>query len=62
MIHKNHTLPTEKNITLFGYAFKKNTSDARMTPVATLVEYFTKNGFFVHIHDPQSTHENFLAE
>ena len=44
--------PTKISIALFGFAFKKNTSDTRMTPVAFIVDYLIKKGFHVKIHDP----------
>jgi len=39
-------------ITLFGFSYKKNTSDARTTQASFIVNYFARNGFEVRIHDP----------
>lgn len=39
-------------IAIFGYAFKKNTSDTRATPVAYIINYLSEQGFTVKVHDP----------
>jgi len=44
--------PTKISISFLGFAFKKNTSDTRMTPVAYIVDYLMRKGFHVKIHDP----------
>eukprot|EP00347_Sterkiella_histriomuscorum_P009440 403341205 len=54
--------PTKISIALFGFAFKKNTSDTRMTPVAFIVDYLIKKGFHVKIHDPQASERGFQME
>jgi UDPglucose 6-dehydrogenase len=49
-------------VTLFGFSYKKNTSDARTTQASFMVNYFARNGFEVRIHDPQVKEEGFLLE
>ena len=39
-------------VTIFGFSYKKNTSDSRMTPAAFVVNYLAKKGLDVKIHDP----------
>jgi UDP-glucose 6-dehydrogenase len=44
--------PSKTTVTLFGFAFKKNTSDTRMTPMAFFAYGLIEKGFNVRIHDP----------
>lgn len=53
------TDPSSTVISIFGFAFKKNTSDARMTPIAYLVNHLIEKGFTVKIHDPKATERIF---
>ena len=39
-------------IAVFGFSYKKNTSDTRCTPAATIVARLALSGFNVAIHDP----------
>jgi len=57
--HKN---PRELTLSIFGFAFKKNTGDTRCSPVAYLVYYLAEEGFTVKIHDPLVTKEHFELE
>ena len=49
-------------LTLFGFAFKKNTSDTRSTPIAFMVDFFVRKGYYVKIHDPEATEQGFNFE
>lgn len=51
--------PANTEIAIFGYAFKKNTSDTRATPVAYMINYLAEKGFTVKIHDPQVNERGF---
>ena len=42
----------KRKIAVFGFSYKKNTSDTRCTPAATVVANFASSGFSVAIHDP----------
>jgi UDPglucose 6-dehydrogenase len=44
--------PQNTEVAIFGYAFKKDTSDTRATPVASIINYLLDQGFIVKIHDP----------
>ena len=40
-------------VCIFGFSFKKNTGDARMSQAAYIIHYLsTIEGINVHIHDP----------
>lgn len=39
-------------IAVFGFSYKKNTSDTRSAPAVTIVSYLARMGFHVVIHDP----------
>lgn len=54
--------PHSTIVTLFGFAFKKNTSDTRMTPMAYFVNALMEKGFKVRIHDPQANERGFQME
>ena len=56
------TDPKSTEITIFGYAFKKNTSDTRATPVASIINYLLEQGFIVKIHDPEVQERSFQIE
>jgi len=48
---------------VFGFAFKKNTNDTRMTQSAFIIDYLSKiEGINVHIHDPKVTKASFEWE
>ena len=42
----------DSKIAVFGFSFKKNTSDTRFTPAATIVARLAISGFNIAIHDP----------
>jgi len=54
--------PSKTVVALFGFAFKKNTSDTRMTPIAYLADYLIEAGFTVRITDPEASERNFQME
>ena len=40
-------------ICIFGFSFKKNTGDARMSQAAHIINYLANfEGFDVNVHDP----------
>lgn len=49
-------------VTIFGFSYKKNTSDSRTTPAAFMVNYLASKGIDVRIHDPQVSEMGFLLE
>lgn len=61
-INNRQKLRVAKNVTssikqgsklaIFGFSYKKNTSDTRSTPVAAVVSYLLDAGFSVSVHDP----------
>ncbi|KAJ3037975.1 UDP-glucose 6-dehydrogenase 1 [Rhizophlyctis rosea] len=44
---------TNKNITVYGFAFKKNTGDTRESAAITLVKYFIEERANIKIYDPK---------
>ena len=54
--------PKNTEIAIFGYAFKKNTSDTRATPVAYIINHLLDLGFTVKVHDPQVNERGFQME
>ncbi len=54
--------PSKTEIAIFGFAFKKNTSDTRATPVGYIINHLLELGFTVKIHDPQVTERGFHME
>lgn len=44
---------TNKKITLFGFAFKKDTTDTRESAAITLCKYLLEENAFVSIYDPK---------
>ena len=51
-----------QKVALFGFSYKKNTSDTRSTPSVTLVSSLNSKGFRVSVHDPQVTEGGFRFE
>ena len=43
------------SIAVFGFSYKKNTSDTRATPCVSIVAKLAMAGFNVKVHDPQVT-------
>ena len=50
------------SIAVYGFSYKKNTSDTRDTPCVTVVARLAKAGFNVRVHDPQVTQSGFDIE
>ncbi|TPX67495.1 UDP-glucose 6-dehydrogenase [Spizellomyces sp. 'palustris'] len=44
---------TNKNLAVFGFAFKKNTGDTRESAAITLVKHFIQEKANIHIYDPK---------
>ena len=55
LVGKNEKTCENTKIAVFGFSYKKNTSDTRTTPVALFVHRLALKGFHVTIHDPQVT-------
>ena len=56
LVGKNELYTQNKDetpkIAVFGFSYKKNTSDTRTSPVALFVYRLALKGFHVVIHDP----------
>ena len=48
-----------KKISLFGWAFKKNTSDSRESPAIYVTSQLLDEGAVVHIFDPMIKRKKF---
>jgi len=44
--------PAASKLAVFGFSYKKNTSDTRSTPVALIISLLLAKGFTVSVHDP----------
>ncbi|KAJ3048493.1 UDP-glucose 6-dehydrogenase 1 [Rhizophlyctis rosea] len=53
---------TNKNITVFGFAFKKNTGDTRESAAITLVNYFLQERANISIYDPKVDDDQIRAD
>lgn len=53
---------TNKKITLFGFAFKKDTADTRESASITVCKYLMEEGAKIHIYDPQVSAEQMMLE
>ena len=53
---------TPASIAVFGFSYKKNTSDTRSSPCVSVVAKLAKSGFNVKVHDPQVTQGGFEFE
>lgn len=42
----------QDKLAIFGFSYKKNTSDTRSTPVALILSKLVENGFNISVHDP----------
>ncbi|OMJ85835.1 hypothetical protein SteCoe_12746 [Stentor coeruleus] len=51
-----------KNIAIFGFAYKKNTSDTRESPSAYVCNSLLQEEAILHIFDPKVTRQQMLAE
>ena len=54
-------LNSRKKICIFGFSYKKNTSDTRLSQSAFIIDYLSKN-FSVSIHDPKVSFDGFSVE
>lgn len=59
MIEKD--LSSKKKICIFGFSYKKNTSDTRLSQSAYIIDHLSKS-FEVTIHDPKVTSDAFWLE
>jgi UDPglucose 6-dehydrogenase len=48
-------------VCVFGFSYKKNTSDTRLSQSAYLIDFLSKK-FEVSVHDPKVTAESFYFE
>jgi len=55
-------MANQPKVAIFGFSYKKNTSDTRCTPAATIVARLAQKGFNVSIHDPKVTQAGFELE
>merc|ERR1712176_758514 len=53
---------TNKKITVFGFAFKKDTGDVRETPALKVCEMLMQDNAFVHVYDPKVKREDAVRE
>ncbi|KAJ3276520.1 UDP-glucose 6-dehydrogenase 1 [Terramyces sp. JEL0728] len=53
---------TNKNLAIFGFAFKKNTGDTRESAAITLIKYFLRENANVRIYDPKVPKEQIVRD
>jgi len=53
---------TNKKISLFGYAFKKDTGDVRETPAMFVLRDLIQENAKIHVYDPQVSREDMWSE
>lgn len=53
---------TDKRITIFGFAFKKNTGDTRETPALTVCKTLLEEGAKLNIYDPKVYPEQIIDD
>lgn len=53
---------SDKRITIFGFAFKKNTGDTRETPALTVCKTLLEEGAKLNIYDPKVDREQIMAD
>lgn len=53
---------SDKRITLFGFAFKKNTGDTRETPAITVCKTLLEEGAKLNIYDPKVDHTQIIDD
>jgi UDPglucose 6-dehydrogenase len=51
-----------KKITIFGFAFKKDTGDTRESATIYICKYLMDEGAKIHIYDPKVEHEQIIAD
>ena len=62
IIHTLFNTVTNKKISVFGFAFKKDTGNVRETPSLTVCRMLMEDGAIVHVYDPKVTREAALEE
>lgn len=62
MVSKMFNTVTGKKLTIFGYAFKKDTGDVRETPAMFIVRDLLQENAIVHVYDPQVKREDMWHE
>lgn len=53
---------TGKKVAVLGFAFKRDTGDARETPAATVIKSLLEERANVFVHDPRVEHATFVSE
>merc|ERR1719240_2362288 len=53
IIHTLFNTVTNKKISVFGFAFKKDTGDVRETPSITVCDMLMQDGAICHVYDPK---------
>merc|ERR1711878_25407 len=53
---------TNKKISVFGFAFKKDTGDVRETPAVLVTKMLMDDGAIVHVYDPKVKKEDAMSE
>lgn len=53
---------SDKNISVLGFAFKKNTGDTRETPAITICKTLLEEGAMLNIYDPKVEPEQMMYE
>lgn len=62
MVARMFNTVTGKKISIFGYAFKKDTGDVRETPAMFVVRDLFDEGAKIHVYDPQVSREDMWSE
>eukprot|EP00586_Coscinodiscus_wailesii_P020775 CAMPEP_0172515956 /NCGR_PEP_ID=MMETSP1066-20121228/272186_1 /TAXON_ID=671091 /ORGANISM="Coscinodiscus wailesii, Strain CCMP2513" /LENGTH=454 /DNA_ID=CAMNT_0013297231 /DNA_START=142 /DNA_END=1506 /DNA_ORIENTATION=+ len=62
MVSKMFNTVTGKKLTIFGYAFKKDTGDVRETPAMFVVRDLIQENAIIHVYDPQVSREDMWTE
>lgn len=53
---------SDKRITIFGFAFKKNTGDTRETPAITVCKTLLEEGAKLNIYDPKVDYQQIVED
>ena len=53
---------SDKRITIFGFAFKKNTGDTRETPAITVAQTLLEEGAKLNIYDPKVDRDQIIED
>jgi UDPglucose 6-dehydrogenase len=49
-------------VALYGFSYKKNTSDTRSTPSVSIISKLLEGGLSVSVHDPKVSETGFRIE